>query len=196
MASPLPLNRRSALKVGIGTGIASLLGLRADAAEDSTSTATPASVTQQPLAPKEPPPLVDARFPCEIAEDVWIIPDRRIFLVPNIGIVAGKKSALIIDCGLGPQCGERVIEAAEKVAPGRKLILTQTHAHPEHVFGGRPFKNRAEIFLNRQQNEYLVRRALSFYSFSESALENQKENFWQTQRSSRQRTLTMAIARL
>jgi glyoxylase-like metal-dependent hydrolase (beta-lactamase superfamily II) len=158
MTSPLLLNRRSALKVSIGTGIASLLGFGAAAAEDSTNTATPATVTQQPLAPKDPSPLVDARFPCEIAEDVWIIPDRRIFLVPNIGIVVGKKSALIIDCGLGPQCGERVIEAAEKVAPGRKFILTQTHAHPEHVFGARPFKNRAEIFLNRQQNEYLAKK--------------------------------------
>jgi hypothetical protein len=45
----------------------------------------------------DPPPLVDARFPCEIAEDVWVIPDRRIFLVPNIGIVAGKKAALVIE---------------------------------------------------------------------------------------------------
>jgi hypothetical protein len=91
----------------------SLLGLRTAAAEDSTNTATPATVTEQPIAPMDPSPLVDGRFPCEIAEDVWIIPDRRIFLVPNIGIVVGKKAALIIDCGLGPQCGKRVIEAAE-----------------------------------------------------------------------------------
>jgi glyoxylase-like metal-dependent hydrolase (beta-lactamase superfamily II) len=158
MTSPLPPNRRTALKLGLGTGIGTLLGIGAVRGEDPTATATPATVTQQPLAPTDPSPLVDARFPCEIADDVWIIPDRRIFLVPNIGIVVGKKSALIIDCGLGPQCGERVIEAAEKVAPGRKFILTQTHAHPEHVFGARPFKNRAEIFLNRQQNEYLVKK--------------------------------------
>jgi glyoxylase-like metal-dependent hydrolase (beta-lactamase superfamily II) len=101
--------------------------------------------------------LVDARFPCEIAEDVWIIPDRRIFLVPNVGIVVGKEAALVIDCGLGPVCGQRLIEAAERVAPGRRLILTQTHAHPEHAFGAVAFKNRATIFLNRQQNDYLLR---------------------------------------
>jgi glyoxylase-like metal-dependent hydrolase (beta-lactamase superfamily II) len=101
--------------------------------------------------------LVDARFPCEIAEDVWVIPDRRTFLVPNIGIVVGKEAALVIDCGLGPGCGEDVVKAAERVAPGRKLILTQTHAHPEHAFGAVAFKNRAQIFLNRQQNDYLVR---------------------------------------
>jgi glyoxylase-like metal-dependent hydrolase (beta-lactamase superfamily II) len=101
--------------------------------------------------------LIDARFPCEIAEDVWIIPDRRIFLVPNVGIVVGKKAALIIDCGLGPQCGQKVLETAERIAPGRQLILTQTHAHPEHAFGAVAFKDRAQIFLNRQQNDYLVK---------------------------------------
>jgi glyoxylase-like metal-dependent hydrolase (beta-lactamase superfamily II) len=159
MMSPLLLNRRTALKVGIETGIVSLLGLRTAAAEDSTSAGTPTTATQQPVAPRtDPAPLVDARFPCEIAEHIWIIPDRRIFLVPNIGIVVGKKAALVIDCGLGPQCGKQVIEAAEKIAPGRQLILTQTHAHPEHVFGALPFKNRAQIFLNRQQNEYLVKK--------------------------------------
>jgi glyoxylase-like metal-dependent hydrolase (beta-lactamase superfamily II) len=159
MTSPLLLNRRTALKVGIGTGIVSLLGLRTAAAEDSTNDGTPTAATQQPVAPRtDPVPSVDARFPCEIAEDLWIIPDRRIFLVPNIGIVVGKKAALVIDCGLGPQCGKQVIEAAEKIAPGRQLILTQTHAHPEHVFGALPFKNRAQIFLNRQQNEYLVKK--------------------------------------
>jgi glyoxylase-like metal-dependent hydrolase (beta-lactamase superfamily II) len=159
MTSPLLLNRRTALKVGIGTGIVSLVGLRTAAAEDPTNGGTPTTATQQPVTPRtDPIPLVDARFPCEIAEDIWIIPDRRIFLVPNIGIVVGKKAALIIDCGLGPQCGKQVIEAAEKIAPGRQLILTQTHAHPEHVFGALPFKNRAQIFLNRQQNEYLVNK--------------------------------------
>ena len=105
----------------------------------------------------DPVPLVDARFPCEIAESVWIIPDRRIFLVPNIGIVAGKKAVLVIDCGLGPECGRRTLETVGKVAPGRRLILTQTHAHPEHAFGAVAFRNHAEILLNRQQNEYLVK---------------------------------------
>ena len=62
----------------------------------------------------DPVPLVNARFPCEIAESVWIIPDRRIFLVPNIGIVADKKSVLVIDCGLGPECGRRTLETADE----------------------------------------------------------------------------------
>jgi hypothetical protein len=157
MTSRLRIDRRGALKVGIGTGIASLLGLRAARGEDPSNSPTPAA-TNQPTTPRtDPLPLIDARFPCEIAEDVWIIPDRRIFLVPNVGIVVGKKAALVIDCGLGPQCGQHVLAAAEKIAPGRQLILTQTHAHPEHAFGAVAFKDRAQIFLNRQQNDYLVK---------------------------------------
>ena len=158
MTSPLPLDRRTALKLGLGTGISSLLGFSTARAESPTNGQTPAATNETAAPRTDPVPLVDARFPCEIAADIWIIPDRRIFLVPNIGIVVGKKAALIIDCGLGPQCGQRVVEAAEKIAPGREFILTQTHAHPEHVFGALAFKKRAQIFLNRQQNDYLVKK--------------------------------------
>jgi glyoxylase-like metal-dependent hydrolase (beta-lactamase superfamily II) len=157
METSLPFDRRTALKLGLGTGIGSLLGLASARAEDRTSNQQPPGTNVNTGPRTDPPPLVDARFPCEIAEDVWVIPDRRIFLVPNIGIVVGKEAALVIDCGLGPVCGQGVVKAAERIAPGRRLILTQTHAHPEHAFGAVAFKNRGEIFLNRQQNDYLVR---------------------------------------
>jgi hypothetical protein len=103
MTSPSRINRRTALKVGLGAGIGSLLGPGAATAQEPQK--SPASAAaKETVAPRtDPVPLVDARFPCEIAEDVWIIPDRRIFLVPNVGIVVGKKAALVIDCGLGPQ---------------------------------------------------------------------------------------------
>jgi glyoxylase-like metal-dependent hydrolase (beta-lactamase superfamily II) len=157
MGTSLPLDRRAALKIGLGTSIGSLLGLASARAEDPPGNQQPPG-TNVNMGPRtDPPPLVDARFPCEIAEDVWVIPDRRIFLVPNIGIVVGKEAALVIDCGLGPVCGQDALKAAERVAPGRRLILTQTHAHPEHAFGAVAFKSRAQIFLNRQQNDYLVR---------------------------------------
>ena len=157
METSLPLDRRTALKLGLGTSIGGLLGLASTRAEERPGSQQP-SQTNVNVGPRtDPPPLVDARFPCEIAEDVWVIPDRRTFLVPNIGIVVGKEAALVIDCGLGPGCGQDMAKAAERVAPGRRLILTQTHAHPEHAFGAVAFKNRAQIFLNRQQNDYLVR---------------------------------------
>src|SRR5580692_12245401 len=101
MKTSFALDRRAALKLGLGIGIGSLLGLASARAEDRTSN-RPTPGSNGNMGPRtDPPPLVDARFPCEIAEDVWVIPDRRIFLVPNIGIVVGKEAALVIDCGLG-----------------------------------------------------------------------------------------------
>ena len=145
------------MKPGVGTLVGSLLDPARSRAADQTTNQAPAQSAGNIVPRTDPTPSVDARFPCEIAEKVWIIPDRRIFLVPNIGIVVGEKAVLVIDCGLGPECGQHTLEAVEKVAPGRRIILTQTHAHPEHVFGAVAFQNRAEIFLNRQQNDYLVK---------------------------------------
>ena len=99
MTSPLRLDRRAALKLGLATGVTTLLGFRPVRGDDQTSAPTPAATNETAAPRTDPVPLVDARFPCEIAEDISIIPDRRIFLVPNIGIVVGKKAALIIDCG-------------------------------------------------------------------------------------------------
>ncbi len=149
IASAPPATRRTALKIGLGTALAGLLASQA-AFGDSPAT-LPAF---KPVA--DPDPVVDARFPCEIAPDVWIIPDRRINLVPNIGIIVGTKKALIVDCGLGPKNGRRVLDAARRLAPGRQLVLTYTHAHPEHASGAQAFKDQAEVFLNRPQNDYLT----------------------------------------
>ena len=139
--------RRTALKLGLGAAVATLAGWQATAANLPSTTVTVA----------DPLPEVDARFPSQIAQGVWLLPDHRINLVPNIGIVVGRDAALIIDCGLNPDSGARVLDAARKLAPGRKLILTTTHAHPEHAFGAAPFKGQAEYILNSAQNDYLVK---------------------------------------
>jgi hypothetical protein len=74
MTSPLLLDRRTALKLGLGTGISSLLGLSTARAKDPTNGQTPATTNKTAARRTDPVPLVDGRFPCEIAEDTWIIP--------------------------------------------------------------------------------------------------------------------------
>jgi len=98
-----------------------------------------------------PAPTVDASAPKEIAEGVFVIEDHRVPLVPNIGIVLGAHSALVIDSGMGRANGEAVLAAARKLAGDRKLYLTITHFHPEHGYGAEPFKGVAEIVYNRAQ---------------------------------------------
>lgn len=113
--------------------------------------------TTAPVGLRRPLPLVDARFPCRIADGVWLVPDRRISLVPNIGIVEGDRAVLVIDSGLTPGGGREVLQAARKIAAGREIILTVTHAHPEHTFGAQAFAGQAKIYYNALQRDYLAR---------------------------------------
>lgn len=102
-----------------------------------------------------PPPVVDASAPEEIAAGVFVIRDRRVPLVPNIGIILGHEAALVVDSGMGPANGRTVLRAARKLAGDRRLILTLTHFHPEHGFGAEAFKGIARITYNRAQRDDL-----------------------------------------
>lgn len=104
----------------------------------------------------EPPaPDVDETGIREIADGIWVIPDRRVPLVPNIGIVVGDDAALVVDTAMGPRNGARVLAAAKEKAAGRQLLLTITHFHPEHGFGAQVFRSEATIAYNRDQVDEL-----------------------------------------
>lgn len=103
-----------------------------------------------------PPPQVAPEGIREVAAGVYVIPDRRVPLVPNIGIVLGSEFALVVDTGMGPANGRKVLEAAKRLAGARKLILTITHFHPEHGFGAQVFKGTARITYNRAQRDELA----------------------------------------
>jgi glyoxylase-like metal-dependent hydrolase (beta-lactamase superfamily II) len=102
-----------------------------------------------------PSPDVDPSGLAQIAEGVWVIPDRRVPLVPNVGIVVGQDRALVVDVGMGPENGRRVLEAARDVAEGRPLVVTTTHFHPEHAFGLQAFRGEAHSLYNRDQLDEL-----------------------------------------
>src|SRR6478752_2878820 len=66
-----------------------------------------------------------------ISDHVWAIMG-----FPNIAIVVGAHSTLVVDTGLGPKNGTTVARVVEKLAPNnKKLFLTTTHFHPEHPGG-------------------------------------------------------------
>ena len=106
-----------------------------------------------------PPPTVDPSGITEIADGVWVIPDRRVPLVPNVGIVLGDAAALVVDTGMGPANGRLVHEAARSKAGDRRLLLTVTHFHPEHGFGAQVFEGDAHIVYNRAQLDELHAKA-------------------------------------
>ena len=115
-----------------------------------------------------PLPNVDASAIKEIASDVFVISDRRIPLVPNIGIVRGSESVLVIDTGMGPSNGKRVLDAAKRLAGTRRLILTITHFHPEHGFGAQAFKGAVRITYNRTQRDELQAKGQGYLDMFQS----------------------------
>ncbi|HEY3465961.1 MAG TPA: MBL fold metallo-hydrolase [Amycolatopsis sp.] len=87
----------------------------------------------------------------EIAPDLLVIPNRRVDLVPNIGVVGGTEAVLVVDTGIGTANASEVLAFAAEVAKGRRLYLTTTHFHPEHAFGAQVFAGEATYLVNRAQ---------------------------------------------
>jgi len=97
------------------------------------------------------PPLVSEDATEEIAAGVHVIPDRRVEFVPNVGIVVGNRSVLVIETAMGARNGARILAEAQRLGEGRKLMLTTTHFHPEHAFGAAPFAGAATYVANLAQ---------------------------------------------
>ncbi|GAA4528875.1 MBL fold metallo-hydrolase [Amycolatopsis samaneae] len=119
--------------------------------------------TQPPLPETHlaPEPIVRGE-PVEVADGVFVLPDYRVPLVPNVGIVVGDRAALVVDTGLGPRNGKYVLDQARRLAGDRPLYLTTTHFHPEHGFGAQAFRGAATIVANRAQRDELHRKGPSY----------------------------------
>lgn len=82
----------------------------------------------------------------KISSHVWAV-----YGFPNIGIVVGSRSVLVVDTGLGPKNGAAVAKIVRRLAPGHKLYLTTTHFHPEHAAGEAGFPADAVLIRDRVQ---------------------------------------------
>lgn len=89
----------------------------------------------------------------EVVPDLVVVPNRHADLVPNIGVIGGTHSVLVVETGMGPRNAEKVLKFAAGYAKGRRLYLTTTHFHPEHAFGAKVFAGQATYVVNRAQAE-------------------------------------------
>jgi glyoxylase-like metal-dependent hydrolase (beta-lactamase superfamily II) len=105
-------------------------------------------MSSQPLTHE---PIVEITQIRELARDLVVIPNRSVELVPNIGVIGGTHSVLVVETGMGPRNGEKVLAFATEYAKGRRLYLTTTHFHPEHAFGAQVFAGEATYLVNSAQ---------------------------------------------
>jgi glyoxylase-like metal-dependent hydrolase (beta-lactamase superfamily II) len=82
----------------------------------------------------------------KISDHVWAIMG-----FPNIGIVVGGRSVLVVDTGMGPRNGATIAHVVAGLAPGKKIILTTTHFHPEHASGEQGFPPDTILIRNDVQ---------------------------------------------
>jgi glyoxylase-like metal-dependent hydrolase (beta-lactamase superfamily II) len=109
-----------------------------------------------------PDPIVRLDQVEELADDLLVVPNRGVQLVPNIGVIGGTEAVLVVDTGLGPRNAERVLAFARDVAKGRRMYLTTTHFHPEHAFGAGSFTGEATYLANRVQVEDLRHKTAGY----------------------------------
>ena len=109
-----------------------------------------------------PDPVVEITGVTEIARDLVVVPNRHIDLVPNIGVIGGTHSVLIVETGMGPRNAAKVLKFAADYAKGRHLSLTTTHFHPEHAFGAQAFAGEATYLANRAQADDLAARGAGY----------------------------------
>jgi glyoxylase-like metal-dependent hydrolase (beta-lactamase superfamily II) len=106
-------------------------------------------------AQSDPPPYVQEGRTAQVSAHVWVIPDGRVNLVPNIGIIVGSKATLVVDSGMGDRNGQAVLRELRKVSENTDLYLTTTHFHPEHVTGFHVFPAGAKLIRPAIQQEEL-----------------------------------------
>ncbi len=110
----------------------------------------------------QPVPLVQENKTIKVSEHVYAIPDGRVNLVPNIGIIVGSRATLIVDAGMGPKNGETVLRELAKVNKNAQLYFTTTHFHPEHVTGGQAFPASTIVIRDKAQQEEVDRKQPEF----------------------------------
>jgi glyoxylase-like metal-dependent hydrolase (beta-lactamase superfamily II) len=128
---------------------------------------TAGAVRAQETAPMghnqtQPPPLVQENKTIKVSDHVYVIPDGRINLVPNIGIIVGSRATLVVDAGMGPRNGETVLRELRKVSTNTELYFTTTHFHPEHMTGVQAFPASTVVIRPEAQQEEVDQKQPEF----------------------------------
>ena len=111
-----------------------------------------AGIAQQAVTPA-PSSLVREGVTGKLTDHVWAIPDGSASLVPNVGIIVGKKAVLVVDTGMGARNAQTVLREVAKVGAGKPIYIVTTHVHPEHDMGAHAFPKDSKLIRSKTQVE-------------------------------------------
>jgi glyoxylase-like metal-dependent hydrolase (beta-lactamase superfamily II) len=113
---------------------------------------SPAAQAQAP-AHAPAPPVVKEGTTVKISDHVYLIPDEKVGMVPNVGIIVGSKATLIVDPGMGVRSGQAVLREMAKVSKNADVIIVNTHYHSEHTTGEAAFPAGTRIIRAAAQQK-------------------------------------------
>ncbi len=149
-------NHRARTKVLI-VALSGVLSVAASAVRTGAQETAPLGHNQA-----QPAPLVQENKTIKVSEHVYVIPDGRVNLVPNIGIIVGNRATLVVDAGMGPRNGETVMREVAKVSKNTDLYFTTTHFHPEHMTGVQAFPANTIVIRPEVQQEEVDQKQPEF----------------------------------
>ena len=112
--------------------------------------------------PQGPVPLQKEGATVKISEHVYVIPDFKVSMVPNVGIVVGSRATLVVDPGMGLPNGQVVLREVQKVSQGPDLYIVNTHFHPEHTTGEVAFPPSAKVIRAAAQQQDVDEMGMQF----------------------------------
>ena len=120
-------------------------------------------------------PIVKEGKTIKVSPHVYLIPDEKIGMVPNVGIIVGRHATLVVDPGMGMRSGQAVLREMEKVSKNKTVYLVNTHFHPEHTTGDLAFPANAKVLRSVAQQQDVEEMGLMWVArfASRSALLNE-----------------------
>lgn len=107
-------------------------------------------------------PIVKEGKTVKVSPHVYLIPDEKVGMVPNVGIIVGKRAAMVVDPGMGLKSGEAVMRELAKVTNARELYVVNTHFHPEHTTGDLAFPASAKVLRAAAQQQDVDEMGMSW----------------------------------
>ncbi len=97
----------------------------------------------------------------QLTKHVWAIPDGSAPLVPNVGIIVGSKSVLVVDTGMGARNAETILKEVAKVGAGKPIYIVSTHYHPEHDLAAHAFPKDSTMIRSKDEEQDIAKYGLN-----------------------------------